>query len=139
MKIWFGYGSEHSSNIVLIGRFKTLQDAEGALELLKQAEALATREYEAGRLETIEHRANIPNDVMEFIKARNFYTLTLKDLTELIYEFHPKLVDSTLVITTNEYDVGAFIKIMTERNAKVEVYSAHDYPSQYGRQTYRGD
>ena len=28
MKIWNGYGSEHSMNLVLIGRFKRAQDAE---------------------------------------------------------------------------------------------------------------
>lgn len=28
MKIWNGYGSEHSMNLVLIGKFKQEQDAE---------------------------------------------------------------------------------------------------------------
>uniref|UniRef100_UPI00261D4EEC DUF6375 family protein n=1 Tax=uncultured Halomonas sp. TaxID=173971 RepID=UPI00261D4EEC len=28
MKIWNGYGSEHSMNLVLIGRFKRAKDAE---------------------------------------------------------------------------------------------------------------
>ena len=41
---------------------------------------------------------------------------------------------NTLVITTDESDVGAFIKIMTDGGAKIEVYSAHDQKSPYGRQ-----
>ena len=28
MKIWNGYGSEHSMNLVMIGRFKTVGEAE---------------------------------------------------------------------------------------------------------------
>ena len=34
MKIWNGYGSEHSSNLVMVGKFKSVEDAEKAKELL---------------------------------------------------------------------------------------------------------
>jgi hypothetical protein len=137
VKIWFSYGSEHSSNLVIIGTFTTAENAESALKLLREATEVANAEYEAGRLETI-GRGDLSEEVLKFAKSNNFYTVSLKDLSELIYEYHPKRVgDSTLVITTEEYDVGSFVKIMTEYGAKVEVYSAHSYPSKYGRQTYQ--
>ena len=28
MKLWYGYGSEHSNNLVMIGQFKSVEDAE---------------------------------------------------------------------------------------------------------------
>ena len=42
--------------------------------------------------------------------------------------------DDKVVVTTNESDVSAFLKVMIDKGARVEVYSAHDYPeTQCGR------
>ena len=34
MKVWTGFGSEHSMNLVMIGRFKEARDAEKAKQLI---------------------------------------------------------------------------------------------------------
>ena len=36
MKIWHGYGSEHSMNLVMIGHFKNPDDAEKTQKLIEQ-------------------------------------------------------------------------------------------------------
>ena len=36
MKIWHGYGSEHSMNLVMIGHFKSSEDAEKTQKLIDQ-------------------------------------------------------------------------------------------------------
>ncbi|MCC7212451.1 MAG: hypothetical protein E3K40_11980 [Candidatus Brocadia sp.] len=36
MKIWYGYGSEHSMNLVMIGKFKNAEDAKKTKELIDQ-------------------------------------------------------------------------------------------------------
>ncbi|MCY4109397.1 MAG: DUF6375 family protein, partial [Chloroflexi bacterium] len=36
MKIWRGFGSEHSANIIMIGYFRTVDDASAATEKLTQ-------------------------------------------------------------------------------------------------------
>ena len=36
MNIWNGFGSEHSYNLVMIGRFKKTRDAEEAKELIER-------------------------------------------------------------------------------------------------------
>lgn len=39
-----------------------------------------------------------------------------------------------MILTTDESEVSAFLKVMIQKEAKVEVYSAHDYPdTEYGR------
>jgi len=43
MKIWRGYGSEHSSNLVMIGRFKTVGDAEAAKRIIDRLAEQITR------------------------------------------------------------------------------------------------
>ena len=90
MDIWFGFGSEHSSNMVIIGRFTSSSDAKEALALLKSATGLALSEYENGRLEEIGTHSDRSEAVMTFVREHEAYTLGLKDLAELIYEYHPK-------------------------------------------------
>ncbi len=39
-----------------------------------------------------------------------------------------------IIVTTEEFEVSAFFKLMILKDAKVEIYSAHDYPdTEYGR------
>jgi len=39
-----------------------------------------------------------------------------------------------IILTTEESEVSAFFKLMIIKGAKVEIYSAHDYPdAEYGR------
>jgi hypothetical protein len=33
-----------------------------------------------------------------------------------------------IVLTTEEIEVSAFLKVLIDHGARVEVYSAHDYP-----------
>jgi hypothetical protein len=51
MKVWFGYGSEHSANLVMIGEFKTAEDAQTALDLLNEATQIAREDEENGLLD----------------------------------------------------------------------------------------
>jgi len=37
-------------------------------------------------------------------------------------------------LTTEEFDISAFLKVMFSEGARIEVYSAHNYPdTAYGR------
>lgn len=36
MKIWHGYGSEHSMNLVMIGHFKSTEDSKKTYRLIEQ-------------------------------------------------------------------------------------------------------
>ncbi|MFC5583462.1 DUF6375 family protein [Rhodanobacter terrae] len=44
MKIWNGYGSEHSMNLVLIGRFKRARDAEKVEKDIDKLSTQASRD-----------------------------------------------------------------------------------------------
>jgi uncharacterized protein DUF6375 len=44
MKVWSGYGSEHSMNLVMIGSFKQASDAEDVKDLIAQLSTLAQNE-----------------------------------------------------------------------------------------------
>jgi hypothetical protein len=55
------------------------------------------------------------------------------DPETLLYEFDAKREGEKVVITTEEMEVGAFLKILVNRGARVQVYSAHDFPGEFGR------
>jgi len=45
-----------------------------------------------------------------------------------------KVEGSKMILTTDEVDISAFLKVMLDSGARIEVYSAHDYPdTEYGR------
>jgi hypothetical protein len=48
MRIWYGYGSEHSMNLVMIGRFKSAVDAEKTKEIIDQLTEKLVDKIEVG-------------------------------------------------------------------------------------------
>jgi hypothetical protein len=51
-----------------------------------------------------------------------------QEVEQFAYEFSVKVDGNDLVLTTEELDISAFLKVMYLNGARVEVYSAHDYP-----------
>lgn len=129
MKIWHGYGSEHSMNLVLIGRFKRAQDAEkvekdigrlGAQALKDDSQSISYGEPEDQRFS---------DDMLSLLRSLNLNTLGPGDLGQLVSEHYLRREGDQITVTTDEAEVIAFVKLFIAAGAKVEVFSAHDYPS----------
>ena len=129
MKVWWGYGSEHSMNLVMIGHFKTVHDASDVHKLIdKLTEGLD------GKVEVGSEETRFRRDVMDVLGRLDCYMLSPSELEQFFYESHVRTDGSKLVIETEEQDVSAFLKLLVTKGARVEVFSAHDYPgSGYGR------
>jgi len=131
MKIWKGYGSEHSMNLVMIGHFKEVRDAEEVEELFRQLVNQAS--------DDAEKQGTVPEDrftdrTLELLKETNLYTLRPNELEQLLFDVRIDVDGNKVVITTDEIDISAFLKVLLDKGARVEVYSAHDYPdTEYGR------
>lgn len=129
MKIWNGYGSEHSMNLVLIGKFKLEQDAE---QVEKDISKLRTQAEE-------DDCYSIPYDepknqrfsdkMLSLLCSLKLNTLGPTDLGQFVSDHHLSREGDRITITTDEAEVSAFVKLFIEAGAKVEVFSAHDYPS----------
>jgi hypothetical protein len=132
MKIWFGYGSEHSANLVIIGRFKDAGDAQEALGLLEEATEIARADEEDGLLDPSTVSKKFSPRQMAFFEKRSL-PMNYGDPEQLLYDFSAKRDEDRVVITTDEYDVQAMLKVLLHKGAKIEVYSAHDHPGGYGR------
>ena len=135
MKIWFGFGSEHSANLVIIGTFASSDDAAKALDLLNEATDIARADEGAGRLKAGEVSKKFSDGLLDLATTKNFASFSYGDPEELLYDFNAVRGGSKVVVTTDELDVNAFLKILIHHGAKVEVYSAHDHDSRYGRHT----
>ncbi|MCC5902405.1 MAG: hypothetical protein JJT87_10810 [Halomonas sp.] len=129
MKIWNGYGSEHSMNLVLIGRFKRAQDAENIEKNIDRLSGQASKDdsHSIPFAEPEDHRFS--DDMLSLLRDLKLYTLGPADLGQLVSDYRLEREDSLITVTTDEADVSAFVKLFIEAGAKVEVFSAHDYPS----------
>jgi hypothetical protein len=125
MKIWMGYASEHSANLVMIGRFKDARSAEEAKRVIDEiSQFIANREEDERNVDSYS------DDALELLQKVRFHSVAPGELAQFAYEVHCERRDDKVVITTDEIDVSAFLKLMIDRGARVEVYSAHDYPEE---------
>jgi hypothetical protein len=129
MKLWHGYGSEHSMNLVMIGHFKSPEDAEKTKKLIAQLTEGLRDKIDIGT-----SRDRFGDDVLDFLQEINCYGLSPSELEQFLYDISTKVEGNKIILTTDESEVSAFFKLMLEKGAKVEIYSAHDYPeAEYGR------
>ncbi|MFJ2279728.1 DUF6375 family protein [Pseudomonas serboccidentalis] len=129
MKIWNGYGSEHSMNLVLIGRFKRVQDAEKVEKDIDSLSAQASKDDSHSITFGEPEDQRFSDDMLSLLRSLNLNTLGPTDLGQLASEHYLTREGDRITVTTDEAEVSAFVKIFIEAGAKVEVFSAHDYPS----------
>lgn len=133
MKIWQSFGSEHSSNLVMIGKFEDVEEAEKAKTLIKDFIEKVDEERQEGNLEFDQVLDYYPDNWLEFLQEKGISYIQPNELEQFAYEVDVTLEDENLVITTDEIDIIAFLKLLLNQNAKVEVFSAHHHDSEYGR------
>lgn len=128
MKLWNSYGSEHSANLVLIGHFKDSASAEETNAAISELSSFASDSENNPDPERYSEKA------MELLNKLHFHNVGSRELEQFGYDFSTKVKGTALVIKTEEVDVAALMKLMIARGARIEIYSAHDYPdSEYGR------
>lgn len=133
MKVWRSYGSEHSANLVMIGSFETEDDARKIEDLFTEFSEKASEEHDGGRLKDDWTNTRYSDEVLKFLMDNNVTDYGYNDLAIFLYEHHVRRDGKKLVVTTEESEISAFLKLMLKGGAKVEIYSAHDHPGKYGR------
>lgn len=123
MKAWASYGSEHSANLVMIGRFRDAASAEKAKAIIDELTEFIRASDEDQR--TAERYSE---GLIEILKRINFYDVAPAELEQFRYDVSFELKDNQIIVTTDETDISACLKLMIYKGARVEVYSAHDYP-----------
>lgn len=127
MRVWHGYGTEHSMNLKLIGHFVDAEGANAAVEAIKVLTAAAEAELAAGRLEYGEPPRMFSEELLAVLSEVKIHSFTYADVEQFLYETDVKAEGSDVVVETDEIDVIAFVKVLLARGAKVEMYSMHDH------------
>jgi hypothetical protein len=127
MKIWHAYGSEHSMNLVIIGSFKKMEDAEATKVLMAEIREQTQNEPDRSFRDDPEE-ARFSEQMLEFFKKANLWTLGPTELEQFKYDVSIERDGDKLVLKTDESDVSGFIKLMIDKGARIEIFSAHDYP-----------
>jgi hypothetical protein len=134
MKIWYGFGTEHSMNLVMIGRFKDAATAETVNGIIEKFKTAVDADEAAGRLRVGEPTDAYSDELLRLLMDLNVLSVGPEELEQFLYDVNVRRDGDSIVITTDESAVEAFLKLMLSRGARVEVYSAHDYPDTgYGR------
>jgi hypothetical protein len=128
MKIWNGYGSEHSMNLVLIGKFKRDQDAERVEKQIDELSDQASKDGAHSIAFGSPEDQRFSDDMLSLLSSLRLSTLGPSDLSQLLSDHNVSRKGDRITITTDEAEVSAFVKLFIEAGAKVEVFSAHDYP-----------
>jgi Family of unknown function (DUF6375) len=123
MKIWNSFGSEHSANLVMVGRFKDAASAEKAKEVIDKIS-----DFVLNSEEKFEGANRYSDQALELLKTVNFYSVSPAEFEQFRYEVMPTLEGNKLFLRTDDIEISAVLKIMVENGARVEVYSAHTYP-----------
>lgn len=134
MKVWYGFGTEHSMNLVMIGRFKDAATAETVNGIIDEFKMAVEADQAAGRLKLGEPTDTYSDKMIRLLMDLNVHSLGPGELEQFVYDVNVHRDGDAIVITTDEIAVEAFLKLMLLKGARIEVYSAHDYPdTEYGR------
>lgn len=128
MKVWYGYGSEHSMNLIMVGHFKDATAAQTALDTMNAASDAVRGERDAGRLVVGEPRDRFTEEMLKVIGDLRLYSIGTRELEQFLYDVKVDRRGDRLVLETDEVDVMVFVKLLLSQGARIEMYSAHDYP-----------
>jgi len=134
MKIWYQHGSEHSANLVMIGHFKDATEATKAKEIIEALTKQLVEDQDKGVLVLGSPSERYGDAMLDLLGKLNVASIGPGELEQFLYEVSVKVEGDKIVLTTEEIDISAFLKVMFDHGARIEIYSAHDYPdTEYGR------
>ena len=134
MKIWYQHGSEHSANLVMIGRFADAMEATRAKEIIDQLTRQVSADHDEGTIVLGSPSERYSNEMLSLLGRLNIMSIGSLELEQFLYDVRVEVEGSNLILTTDEIDISAFLKVMLDEGARIEVYSAHNYPdTEYGR------
>jgi hypothetical protein len=116
-------------NLVLIGKFKRAQDAEKVEKDIDKLSAQASKDDSFSIAFARPEDQRFSEEMLSLMRSLNLNTLGPADLEQLVSNHHLMREGDRITVKTEEAEISAFVKLFIEAGAKVEVFSAHDYPS----------
>ena len=128
MKVWNSHSSEHSAKIVLVGEFKTVEDANALMKELTEFEEMlrphAQECYDAPE----RYPEEVKNALYEGKKFPHAQYVYSGELQQFVCDHDLDQSENKVVIHSDEYEWGGVLKMLITAGAKISVFSSHDYP-----------
>jgi len=124
MKLWTSYGAEHSLNLVIIGSFKEVVDAEEFESLVS-----SLTEFLMNDKEFDVDSDRYSRGMLDYLGKKNLHCLSPQQLGQLLYDMNLEREGNKIVISSDD-DLNALTSLLIHKGAKVEAFSAHDYPNE---------
>jgi hypothetical protein len=129
MKIWQAHGSDHSANLVMIGEFKTEQDAERVYELINSISENASSDSAAGVIDYWTQNEQFSEETEKRLRDLQLHYVSPSDIADFAFlDASIERRGKELRFRTDDVDIGGFVKLMVNNGAKVQIYSAHNHP-----------
>jgi hypothetical protein len=128
VKVWRGFGTEHSMNLVMIGHFRDVTAAEAAYAAVTMAAERVRIEEQAGRLVMGEYADEFSDGTLRMVRDLGLHSLGPDEVEQFLYDVDVQRDGTRLVLRTDEISVMAFVKLLLLRGARLEMFSGHDYP-----------
>jgi Family of unknown function (DUF6375) len=118
----------------MIGRFKNAGDAKQVEEVIQKIAAQVDVDADSNLIQFGGETSRFTSKMLDLMVSLNVTSVGPSELEQFRYDISRKRTGSEILLTTDEVDVSAFIKLFIDFGAKVEVFSAHHHPgSGHGR------
>ena len=75
-----------------------------------------------------ENADRYPDGLLKLLEKVSFHSAAPWEFNQFRYDIRPELKGDKLVFATDEIEISVFLKLLIDKGARVEVYSAHDFP-----------
>lgn len=128
MKIWQQHGSEHSANLVMIGHFKDAAEATRAEEIISMLRQQVEIDQSNGTPIEYSSSGRYSKDMLDLLKKLDLWSIGPSELDQLNYDVGVEAQANKVIIKTDETEISVFLKVLFDRGARIEVFSAHTHP-----------
>lgn len=127
MKVWMGYGSEHSNNLMMVGTFASVDRATEVFKDFDEIRKQAQVDYEAGILDFEKTRSRWSDAMRDLLVKHNVYSLGPDDLMDFVLDTQVSQEGDKIIVRTDEIEVAGFLKLFFSRGARIEVGEAQSF------------
>jgi hypothetical protein len=118
----------------MIGHFADVMEATKAKEIIDELTRQVEADQDAGAIVLGSPSERYSNEMLSLLGRLNIASIGSRELEQFLYDVRVEVEGSKLILTTEEIDISAFLKVMFDEGARIEVYSAHNHPdTEYGR------
>ncbi len=121
-------------NLVMIGHFKEAKDASEAMETIEKFTKQVSKDVDDGFIQFGGRNDRYSEGMLALFVNSKVHSIGPSEVEQFAMEITSKEKGNDVVITTDESEVSAFLKLLVDLGAKVEVFSAHFHKGTgYGR------